>query len=218
MNFKFPSLRQLIRENIIFFSAFLGYLLLGAILLNLIKQGDEVMYFSDRRSPFGDAFFRNATKMGEEWAFLGGAVLLLFYRYYRSAIYIPLIGALVTLASYLSKVYFAHERPSLYFRNLGILDQINIVEGIHLNGGANSFPSGHTMAAFALYAYLALCLPHKRWAGALFFLLALLVGISRIYLVQHFLKDIYLGAIMGVLIALPFYYFQRKRIGSNPVN
>ena len=204
-----PSIRTLIRENMAFFSGFVLYLLVGAILLNVVPLGEEIFYFSDRRSEFGDIFFRNATKLGEELAFLGGLLLLLLYRY-RSAVYIPLIGASVTLLSFLTKSYFAHPRPSLYFRQIGILDQINIVEGIHLNGGANSFPSGHTMAAFALFGYLALCLPWKRWQGLVFFLFALLVGISRIYLVQHFLKDIYLGAIIGVLIALGFYYLQLR--------
>ena len=42
------------------------------------------------------------------------------------------------------------------------------------------------------------------------FTIALIVGISRVYLVQHFLKDVYLGAIMGVLIAMGWYYIQAR--------
>lgn len=204
------SIRQLIRENISFFTGFLLYLIACSILLSVTRQGDEIFYFSERRSDPGNVFFLFITQLGEGWAFIGGLIILLLYRY-RSALYLPLVGLSVSLLSFLSKTFFAHERPSLYFRNLGLLDQINIVEGIHLNGGANSFPSGHTMAAFALYTYLALCLPWKRWSGLFFFLLAALVGVSRVYLVQHFLKDIYLGAILGVLIGLFFYYLQRYR-------
>lgn len=204
------SIRQLIRNNISFFTGFLFYLITCAVLLNTTNQGDEIFYFSERRSDPGNSFFLFITKLGEGWAFIGGLILLILYRY-RSALYLPLVGLSVSLVSFLSKTFFAHERPSLYFRNLGLLDQINIVEGIHLNGGTNSFPSGHTMAAFALYTYLALCLPWKRWSGLFFFLLAALVGISRIYLVQHFLKDIYFGAILGVSIALFLYYLQLDR-------
>lgn len=205
-----PSIRLLIRENISFFTGFLFYLITCVVLLNVTQQGDEIFYFSERRSDPGNAFFLFITQLGEGWAFIGGLIILLLYRY-RSALYLPLVGLSVSLLSFLSKTFFAHERPSLYFRNLGLLDQINIVEGIHLNGGVNSFPSGHTMAAFALYTYLALCLPWKRWSGLFLFLLAALVGVSRIYLVQHFLKDIYLGAILGVLIALVFFYLQLQR-------
>jgi membrane-associated phospholipid phosphatase len=204
------SIRRLIRENISFFTGFLFYLIACAALLNIIEQGDEIFYFSERRTDPGNSFFLFMTQLGEGWAFIGGLILLVLYRY-RSALYLPLVGLSVSLLSFLSKSFFAHQRPSLYFRNLGLLDEINIVEGIHLNGGLNSFPSGHTMAAFALYTYLALCLPWKRWSGLFFFLLAALVGLSRIYLVQHFLKDIYLGAILGAFIALAFYYLQLHR-------
>ena len=124
-----PSIRQVMQDNIVFFSSFFFYLITGAILLNLIPQGQEIMFFSERRSPNGDMFFLYATKLGEGLAFVGGLVLLLLYRY-RSALWLPVAGFSVSLLSYLTKSYFAHERPSLYFRNLGIFDQINIVEGI----------------------------------------------------------------------------------------
>ena len=123
---------------------------------------------------------------------------------------VPLLGFSVSVISYLTKTYFGHDRPSLYFRKLGMLDEINLVEGIVLNGGTTSFPSGHTMSAFALYAFLAFCLPKKKWLAALLFLIALLVGISRIYLVQHFLQDVYLGAILGVLIGMGWYWIQSR--------
>lgn len=202
-----PSLRSLIRENLPFFTIFFVYLLACAVLLNIIPQGEAVFFFSERRTPFLNTFFLYATKMGEGIAFLAGMILLLFYRY-RSALHLPLAGLAIAIVSNLTKRFFEHQRPSLYFRNLGIFDQITVVEGIHINGGANSFPSGHTMAAFALYTYLALCLPNKRWSGVLLGLLAVLVGVSRVYLVQHFLKDIFFGAMLGVLIGVVFYYLQ----------
>ena len=64
------------------------------------------------------------------------------------------------------------------------------------------------MSAFALYAFIAFCLPNKKLVSLILFLFALLVGISRIYLVQHFLKDVYLGAIMGVMIGILLFWAQ----------
>ncbi|MBK8704891.1 MAG: phosphatase PAP2 family protein [Saprospiraceae bacterium] len=45
-------------------------------------------------------------------------------------------------------------------------------------------------------------------------MIALLVGFSRIYLIQHFLKDVYLGAIMGVAIAVIWYWLAPKILKS----
>jgi membrane-associated phospholipid phosphatase len=50
----------------------------------------------------------------------------------------------------------------------------------------------------------------RAW-GLLFFFLALLAGISRMYLVQHFFEDIYAGAWLGtVLTWLIYELFERK--------
>jgi membrane-associated phospholipid phosphatase len=41
----------------------------------------------------------------------------------------------------------------------------------------------------------------------LFLMAAILVGISRVYLLQHFVEDIMMGAFMGVFLAFLIYYF-----------
>ena len=62
----------------------------------------------------------------------------------------------------------------------------------------HSFPSGHTCAAFCLFSFLAVLLkPGYRWIGILFFVLAMLVGYSRLYLAAHFFADAYAGSIIG---------------------
>ena len=45
----------------------------------------------------------------------------------------------------------------------------------------------------------------KKPLGILFFLLAVIVGLSRIYLSQHFFMDIYFGSIVGVVITSILY-------------
>jgi undecaprenyl-diphosphatase len=59
------------------------------------------------------------------------------------------------------------------------------------------------MAAFALYSLLAMMLPvrQKHW-GLPMAIIAVLVGISRIFLVQHFLADVLGGALLGLALSL----------------
>lgn len=203
------DLKKLLRANAWFFACFVLFLVVGAILLLVLDKGDAVMYFSNHRSPFGDMFFLYFTRMGEGLLYIVLAVSFLFIRF-RTAIYLPMIGISVMIVSNITKRIFANPRPWLYYNDLGLVDQIIPVAGAPLLGGANSFPSGHTMSAFAMYTFLALVLPRKNGWGILLFTIALLVGVSRIYLVVHFLEDVYLGAIMGVLIAVVFYYLHSK--------
>jgi undecaprenyl-diphosphatase len=57
-----------------------------------------------------------------------------------------------------------------------------------------SFPSGHTITAFAMAVPLALFYP-SLLAGLLF--CALSIAVSRILLGMHFLSDVIVGAILG---------------------
>ncbi|WP_264842768.1 phosphatase PAP2 family protein [Caldinitratiruptor microaerophilus] len=73
-----------------------------------------------------------------------------------------------------------------------------------VRAGGFSFPSGHSMVAFALYGYLAYLTWHGRhrpWqrlplAGALV-AVAVLIGVSRIYLGVHYPSDVVAGFAAG---------------------
>ena len=65
----------------------------------------------------------------------------------------------------------------------------HVVNNIHLNQ-VGSFPSGHTMTAFAGAFAITIVLKEKHW-GLIAFIMAFFVGISRIYLCQHFFMDIF---------------------------
>ena len=200
---------QIIKDNRLYFFLFALFFIIGCILLSQINQGDVILFFSDHRNSVADVFFRNFTKMGEEIVYILSLIILLLYRF-RYAILVPLTAVLVTLLSFGAKSFFSFNRPAVFFQKDNIIDQINLIEGVQLLTGPTSFPSGHTMSGFAMYGLIAFLFPKKKAWAVLFFLMALLVGISRIYLVQHFLRDVVSGATAGTLLALLIYNAQAQ--------
>jgi len=201
--------KKLYKDNLVYWACLLVFFLTAGFLLLKYEQGSLLLFFSSHRSEWGDLFFRYITKVGEEPAYILFFIFFLFIRY-RYALLVPLTGLLVTIVSSSMKQLFLHPRPSVYYRSLGKLEEINLIEQVYLLGGPTSFPSGHTMSGFAIFTLVALLIPQKKGMAILLFGMALLVGISRIYLVQHFLKDIYLGAIMGVGLAILIYIVQER--------
>ena len=66
--------------------------------------------------------------------------------------------------------------------------------------GSYGFPSGHTSAAFALASALAVTFPVL---GPVFYLLAVLTAISRLYFRANFTWDVTGGAAVGLLAGIP---------------
>lgn len=201
--------KNLYKDNLVYWICFLIFLIVVGFALLRYEQGSLLLFFSNHRSEWGDFFFRFITKVGEELAYLLFFIFSLFIRY-RYALLILITGLVVTLVSVTTKQIFLHPRPSVYYRAIGKLEEINLIENVYLLGGPTSFPSGHTMSSFAIFTLIALLIPQKKTLAVVLFCMALLGGISRIYLVQHFLKDVYLGAIMGVVLACLIYSIQAR--------
>ena len=74
-----------------------------------------------------------------------------------------------------------------------------------------SFPSGHTLAAFetAVTIYLF----NKKY-GIPSIILAILIGISRLYLFVHFPTDVLGGAILGTTIAISVFIIGNRIINK----
>lgn len=73
---------------------------------------------------------------------------------------------------------------------------------------AHSFPSGHTATSFACATVLSAFAPRLRVP---FFLLAALIGLSRVYNGMHYPTDVLAGALLGVLTALLLLEGARRR-------
>lgn len=99
---------------------------------------------------------------------------------------------------------------SLLFTNLGLKLLLTrprpytVVEGLIpllTSGDPNSFPSGHTSAAFAAGLVWARTLP-KAWMRCTAVIQAVLMGLSRLYVGVHYPSDVVSGAVVGTVCAL----------------
>ncbi len=71
-----------------------------------------------------------------------------------------------------------------------------------------SFPSGHTMASFAVAPIIYRA--NKKW-GIAAYILAGLIGFSRMYLYVHFPTDVFGGAVCGLGVAVLILYLGKKK-------
>ena len=93
------------------------------------------------------------------------------------------------LVEYPIKALFRRSRPFIDFIQAIVIGK---------KPGSWSFPSGHSATSFAGAWLLSRDYPGQR---PFFFLLATLVGFSRIYLGDHYPGDVFSGALSGMVIA-----------------
>lgn len=137
------------------------------------------------------AFYTHLGDFGLLW--IGVSLVMLCFKKTRRAGALGLLAlALGTLfTNVLLKHLVARPRPWLTVDGLQFL----VVEG-----DPNSFPSGHTCAAFAAAGAWYKALP-KRWMGFTALALAALMGFSRLYVGVHFPSDVLAGALVGLFSA-----------------
>ncbi len=66
-----------------------------------------------------------------------------------------------------------------------------------------SFPSGHSITAFAVATALGLFYPQL---AAVLLMAALLIAVSRIFLGMHFFSDVLVGSALGILLGFVSYH------------
>ena len=83
------------------------------------------------------------------------------------------------------------------------------------SGDPNSFPSGHTSAAFSAGVVWLKILPW-RWARAAAIIVAVLMGFSRLYVGVHYPTDVLAGAVLGSLYAALVLFLARRWREKHP--
>ena len=115
--------------------------------------------------------------------------LILFFTSDRLVAYEFILGSITLwMVVELVKALVRRSRPSFH------LTQARIV-GLRAIG--RSFPSGHTSQAFFTATLLAPYFHPGGWVVFLLYAMALLVGITRMYVGAHYPRDVLAGAILG---------------------
>ncbi|MDR0307671.1 MAG: phosphatase PAP2 family protein [Chitinispirillales bacterium] len=190
------------------------------------------LIINSHNSPFFDHFFWIVTQLGLIWvsAPLVFAIVLkkAARKYLKNTFVFTAIASAICLSTVtVIKVTVDRQRPVVYFEDKSISymsykaaavdlpskEKIAPIPTIHIVGSVRekySFPSGHTAAAFTGAMILFYLFGGWFWTG---FLVAALVGYSRVYVGAHFPLDV-VGA-MGLAVVITwgtFFVGSRRKI------
>ena len=199
------------KENAIFIGLSLILVAVLGLALLYIPQGELHLLLCDRHTPARDIFYRYYTHVAEWFPYVVCVGVLLFSSI-GNGVFASSAMILSALSTQILKHIINAPRPVTWFEMFMPETQLPLVEGVKMNNWF-SFPSGHTTSFFAL-AFVACILFNSspripRLARSLvqivLFALATLGGYSRIYLSQHFAKDVFAGILVGTLITIVCY-------------
>lgn len=145
-----------------------------------------------------NGFFSAITYLGNFEIFVMIAVIItVFFLIYKKPIicfWCSIIGSF--LLGIFIKYIIARARP------YEVLNINNLVPAT-----LSSFPSGHTIAVFCVLPFLSKAFPKPK---IIFWVIAILIGFSRIYLGVHYLSDVIAGAFIGYLFGELCLFVQEK--------
>lgn len=159
--------------------------------------------------PILDVFFKYITYLGDGVTALLIALIFLILRLdYGLISAIGFTLSAVTTQILKRFVFEEVQRPFLVFKEEINMGKWHLIEGVEMHQ-LYSFPSGHTTIIFSICIFLSL-ISYKKIYHYVFFIMALLVGFSRIYLSQHFLMDVFIGSLVGTIITTVIFLFLRN--------
>lgn len=163
-------------------------------------DNNAVIFIHSRlRSKPLDYFFIGATYLGSDVFAIGlilGLLLLpgVHFTVFAKNSALALLLSSVTVA--ILKYFVKRKRP---------FEVILELESLKIGIDQFSFPSGHTTAAFTLASTIAYLTPNP-FISIVYFLLAFIVAMSRVYLGVHYPSDVTAGAVIGTACAMLVHY------------
>lgn len=165
----------------------------------LLRVWDEPVrsFISGHRVDWLDTFFLHVTRLGSWQVVVIGLIVLLALAWRVCA---PMAALLIvaTLA-----------RPAFEWLTKSGVGRVRPSEGALVSSGGPSFPSGHVLAAIALWGLvppIVALVTHRRavwWAASVVSgVIILLIAASRVYIGVHWLSDVIGGLLFGAIFLL----------------
>lgn len=200
-------MRELLKQNRWYVTLVVTFWILGSICLLTIPKGHTIAWLHQSNYQAYYPVWLYITQLAETPTVLLVFLALLFTNRWKAAAF-ALLTLISMSISITLKDYFSAPRPYLYFQQHDTIHLLNMQYFRYpLAALDSSFPSGHTIMAFALYTFLAINVVPSRIGSLLCFSLALLVGLSRVALSQHFFEDVFVGSIIGFSLAWIISYY-----------
>jgi len=172
-----------------------------------------MFWVNHHHNPLLDTFFQNITLLGEDGFWLVPLTVYLYQHYAEKkdvktkAIMLIIIWITKGIISVALKNIFNLPRPMEVYEHSG--RAIHTLQGLEIHHW-QSFPSGHTFTGFAFASFYIL-VARNNTLGFLWLGLAILIGYSRVYLFQHFPRDVFAGSILGMAVVLGIIFLWRER-------
>lgn len=152
--------------------------------------------------PWLDVFFSWVSQRGIFSLPLLGIILFLCMRQFRKdglKLWLILLAVVISgdLLGNLLKHLSAQPRPCYEIHEM--VRQPGRIEAGPCGNNLEGMPSNHALNFFAAAVFMMLVVRIRSW-GAGLFIIAMLVGISRIYLAKHYPSQVIAGAVIGTLL------------------
>ncbi len=153
---------------------------------------DIIHWLQNLRNDFLNSLFEGITFFGEEVIIIVVLGVLYWCINKKTGERLGLTLFVSLMFNSIIKVIFMRPRPFIADSSIKPL-RLETASGY-------SFPSGHTQSAstlfFGLYYFLK-----KKWLLIVAIIIALLVAVSRMYLGVHYMTDVLVGGLLGILFA-----------------
>jgi membrane-associated phospholipid phosphatase len=180
------------------------------IIALVVPKQQGVLWINQHHFTWLDQLMVLVTTLGAGLLFVPLLVVMLFVRFRYAILTASVLVGHGFLCAVLKHGLFGHlKRPKELIDN----SLLHFVPGVEVHSHF-SFPSGHTATIFC-FAFLLSLFVRNTMATIGLLLIALAVGYSRVYLLQHFLVDVAAGAVIGVVTTyLLWRYFETSQFPS----
>jgi undecaprenyl-diphosphatase len=136
------------------------------------------------------------------WFFIFIFIYLIYKKDYRASALMAVSLVVALAVDYLINVFYVRPRPFTTYPEL--------TKHLNLWTDFLSFPSGHTITAFAMAASIFFSSYKK--LGLILILTSLVIGFCRIAAGVHYPTDVIGGIVLGVIIAYLVFVLSRLKI------